>query len=63
MHTVLDLESVYAQWKKKIWKKNKKEQLYPMLLTVPYKKIPEVILGAVINATQRHTHFSLDAKM
>lgn len=34
-----------------------------MLLTVPYKKIPEVILGAVINATQRHTHFSLDAKM
>lgn len=50
--------------KKKISeRKKKKEQLYPMLLTVPYKKIPEVILGAVINATQRHTHFSLDAKM
>lgn len=34
-----------------------------MLLTVAYKKIPEVFLGAVINVTERHTHFSLDAKM
>lgn len=44
-------------------KSKKKEQLYPMLLTVPYKKIPEVFLGAVINVTQKRTHFSLDAKM